>query len=71
LEHIAELERKAAAIHAMTQTLKHLANHCHGDERPDCPIIEEFANAAAADDELPAINARFGINGLRADQAAR
>ncbi|AJD41647.1 Cu(I)-responsive transcriptional regulator [Rhizobium sp. SEMIA 4085] len=70
LEHIAELERKAAAIQAMTQTLKHLANHCHGDERPDCPIIEEFANSAS-DDDLPGINARFGVNGLRTELPSR
>lgn len=43
LEHIAELERKAAAIAAMTMTLRHLASHCHGDDRPDCPIIDGFA----------------------------
>jgi Cu(I)-responsive transcriptional regulator len=71
LEHIAELERKAAAIQAMTKTLKHLANHCHGDERPDCPIIEEIANAGMADDTLPSINARFGVNGMRTEQSAR
>ena len=46
LEHIAELERKAAAIQAMTKTLKHLANNCQGNGRPDCPIIEEIANAS-------------------------
>ncbi len=71
LEHIAELERKAAAIQAMTQTLKHLANHCHGDDRPDCPIIEEIANAGTADDGLPSINARFGVNGMRTEQSAQ
>lgn len=70
MEHIAELERKAAAIQAMTETLKHLANHCHGDERPDCPIIEEFANAGDGDD-VPAMNARFGVNGIRPDQPTR
>jgi len=70
LEHITELERKAAAIHAMTETLKHLANHCHGDERPDCPIIEEFANAADTDD-VATVNAPFGVNGIRLDQATR
>lgn len=43
LEHIAELEQKAAAIAAMTRTLKHLASHCHGDERSDCPLIDGFA----------------------------
>lgn len=43
LEHIAELESKIAAIEEMTKTLKHLASHCHGDDRPECPIIEEIA----------------------------
>jgi MerR family copper efflux transcriptional regulator len=40
LRHIAELEQKAAALHAMSETLKHLAAHCHGDNRPDCPILD-------------------------------
>jgi len=40
LRHIAELEEKAAALHAMSETLKHLAAHCHGDHRPDCPILD-------------------------------
>ncbi|MBY5700942.1 Cu(I)-responsive transcriptional regulator [Rhizobium leguminosarum] len=70
LEHVAELERKAAAIQAMSRTLKHLANHCHGDDRPDCPIIEEFANTGQKDDDLPVINARFGVNGLRTEQSS-
>lgn len=43
LDHIAELERKAAAIAAMTDTLKHLVRYCHGDNRPNCPIIDEFS----------------------------
>jgi MerR family copper efflux transcriptional regulator len=63
LEHVAELERKAAAIHAMMETLKYLASHCHGDDRPECPIIDEIANAAAK--EIPEINARFGIAALK------
>jgi MerR family copper efflux transcriptional regulator len=67
LEHIAELERKAASIHAMIHTLKHLATHCHGDERPDCPIIDGFASATATDGALPPINARFGLNGMKTD----
>jgi Cu(I)-responsive transcriptional regulator len=43
LTHIEELDRKAQALKEMSQTLKHLADHCHGDRRPDCPILEEFA----------------------------
>ncbi|MBX9454697.1 MAG: Cu(I)-responsive transcriptional regulator [Rhizobium sp.] len=50
MEQIAELERKAAAIAEMTTTLKHLANTCHGDSRPDCPIIEGFAEGTDAID---------------------
>ena len=54
LEHIAELDRKAAAIAAMTKTLRHLANNCHGDGRPDCPIIEGFAADQGKLDDIPA-----------------
>jgi MerR family transcriptional regulator, copper efflux regulator len=43
LEHIEALERKAREIESMAATLRHLANHCHGDRRPHCPIIEELA----------------------------
>ncbi len=35
----AELGRKAEALRAMQATLLDLAQHCHGDERPDCPIL--------------------------------
>jgi Cu(I)-responsive transcriptional regulator len=40
LRHIAALEEKAAALQAMSETLKHLAANCHGDHRPDCPILD-------------------------------
>lgn len=43
LRHVAELERKAQALQAMSKTLKHLADHCSGNERPECPILEDFA----------------------------
>ena len=35
-----ELGRKAAVLQAMRDTLLALAAHCHGDERPECPIID-------------------------------
>lgn len=47
LEHVAELERKAAELHAMADTLKHLARHCHGDARPDCPILADLGQPLA------------------------
>ena len=40
---IAELERKERELQEMRRTLEHLARNCHGDERPDCPIIESLA----------------------------
>jgi hypothetical protein len=27
----------------MVRTLKHLAHNCHGDDRPDCPILDDLA----------------------------
>ena len=43
LRHVADLERKIAEMQAMARTLKHLAHNCHGDERPDCPILDDLA----------------------------
>jgi len=39
----AELGRKASALEAMRRSLTDLAEACHGDDRPDCPIIECLA----------------------------
>ncbi len=47
LAHIADLRAKIAELEAMTRTLEHLAQTCHGDGRPDCPIIEGLAEAEA------------------------
>ena len=41
--HVAELEEKIAELQAMTRTLAHLAHCCHGDDRPDCPILDDLA----------------------------
>jgi MerR family transcriptional regulator, copper efflux regulator len=43
LEHVGVLQAKMREIDAMAKTLEHLAATCHGDDRPDCPIIEELA----------------------------
>lgn len=49
LQHIAELETKMHALEQMALTLRHLADHCHGDARPDCPIIAELSQGEAAE----------------------
>ncbi|KQU50978.1 MerR family transcriptional regulator [Bosea sp. Leaf344] len=43
LNHVAELEAKIAELQAMAGTLRHLAQTCHGDGRPDCPILADLA----------------------------
>ena len=39
LARAAELRRKARELDEMRRSLEHLAANCHGDSRPDCPII--------------------------------
>jgi len=42
-EHLAVLEAKMAAMATMRKTLQHLVHCCSGDERPDCPILDELS----------------------------
>src|SRR5262249_43199898 len=41
--HIDALTSRIAEFQAMVATLQHLASHCHGDDRPDCPILADLA----------------------------
>lgn len=47
-EHIAELDARIVELQAMKRTLQELAVHCHGDERPECPILDGLAAPPAA-----------------------
>ena len=38
-DHIADLQKKMRELQEMVTTLSHLAHNCHGDDRPDCPIL--------------------------------
>ncbi len=44
LKHVKELDQKITELEAMSKTLKQLARACHGDARPDCPILDELSN---------------------------
>jgi MerR family transcriptional regulator, copper efflux regulator len=44
---IIAIERKIAALEAMKRTVRHLAANCHGDARPECPILDKLAGARA------------------------
>ena len=42
--HVKEIQRKVAELEAMKRTLQTLIGKCHNDDRPDCPILEDFAS---------------------------
>jgi len=47
-QHIAEIDAKLSQLQRMRATLEDLVHRCHGDERPDCPIIDELAQEESA-----------------------
>ena len=43
---LTEIERKIAELRGLHEMLSHLVMHCHGDERPDCPILDGLSGKA-------------------------
>lgn len=43
VQHLTDLRRRIAELEAMARTLTSLADHCSGDSRPDCPILDDLA----------------------------
>ena len=43
LEHVARVETKMTELRSMRDAILHLAERCHGDDRPECPILDELA----------------------------
>lgn len=48
MRHVHEIDRKIAELQGMRRTLVGLAEQCHGDGRPDCPILEDLAGSEAS-----------------------
>ena len=48
-DHIAELQKKMRELQEMVTTLSHLAHNCHGDDRPDCPILTSLGERETGD----------------------
>jgi Cu(I)-responsive transcriptional regulator len=46
-EHIEEMREKMRLLQDMVGTLEHLSANCHGDARPDCPILQQLATGYA------------------------
>lgn len=61
LGHVAALKRKIDELESMAATLTKLASCCHGDERPECPILEDLSSAKIGPHE--AATTRFGAAG--------
>ncbi|KQZ19294.1 Cu(I)-responsive transcriptional regulator [Mesorhizobium sp. Root552] len=47
-DHVTAIEEKIRELQSMRATLQKLVHACHGDARPDCPILEEMAGEATA-----------------------
>jgi len=45
-KHVQDLNQRMAEMEAMRNTLEHLVHCCHGDQRPDCPILDELGGQA-------------------------
>lgn len=43
-KHVEELKQKIAELESIVKTLEHLTEHCHGDQRPECPILDDLAS---------------------------
>ncbi|MFC7065520.1 Cu(I)-responsive transcriptional regulator [Brucella rhizosphaerae] len=54
LQHVEDLETKMKQLQNMADTLRHLAHNCHGDNRPNCPIIQELATHSVQKPVRPA-----------------
>ena len=44
--HLVAIDRKIAELQGLRATLAHLVHRCHGDDRPDCPILADLAGEA-------------------------
>lgn len=47
-EHLDRIARKIEELEAMRGTLQTLVAQCHGDDRPDCPILDDLAGEKTA-----------------------
>lgn len=54
--HVADLQARIERMQAMQRTLQHLVQVCHGDHRPDCPILDDLAGGPCGD-AAPMLNA--------------
>ena len=49
LEHVERIETKMTELNSMRDAILHLAERCHGDDRPECPILDGLAGETNAE----------------------
>jgi MerR family copper efflux transcriptional regulator len=50
IAHVGAIEEKIRELQAMRATLQKLVHACHGDDRPDCPILDDIAGVGKRTD---------------------
>lgn len=60
VEHIKHLCEKVTQLQEMIATLRHLAERCSDDDRPDCPILQDLAQGRHGECDAP-VESRFGV----------
>ena len=60
VEHIQHLCEKVAQMEEMIATLRHLADRCSDDDRPDCPILQDLSEGRHGECDAP-VESRFGV----------
>ncbi|MCW3477535.1 Cu(I)-responsive transcriptional regulator [Limobrevibacterium gyesilva] len=58
LEHVAELDERIAGLTAMHDALEELADACHGDHRPECPILRDLDGSGRPAPPAPALSGK-------------
>ena len=56
LEHVTRIDAKMVELGSMRDTILHLAECCHGDDRPECPILDDLAGEPDANPKRIAEN---------------
>lgn len=57
VSHIADVDQKLRQLQALRRALQHLVDHCHGDSRPECPILEDIVGGE------PESASKYGTDG--------
>lgn len=66
LAHVAELKERRRQLDDMIETLNHLADNCHGDRRPDCPILVTLGDESDVPPPSPPLQKRSARVGFAA-----